>query len=236
MEGCVTLHTQKAVNVSTGETVYEELLVRKYRGVYGVSSIIGYAKRSGIEWAMDLDIAKEAFRYIGRNKDRGYAVGINMSDSTIQRQGIAKEVIELAKQFGVETKDFVVEISENTNFTKTAIKNIEMFKCNGVKTALDDFGAGRANIIQVADGMMDIIKIDRELIANLGDSSRIGRYIALEGIYNLCNKMKYKTIVEGVETNEELKQVVGLGFDVVQGFLFDIPKQISYEANDVKAV
>lgn len=235
MEKCVTLHTQRAVNIITRDTVYEELLVRKYKDICGVADIIGYAKRSGIEWAMDLDIAKEGFRYISCSR-YNYPIGINMSGSTIQRIGIANRVMELASEFGVKPSEYVIEVSEHTAFTPIAVKNIETFKSNGVKIALDDFGAGKANIVQVADGLMDIVKIDRELIVGIGTKEKEGRYIALEGIYNICERIKCDTIVEGIETEAELSEVSRIGFKVVQGFLFDIPKVVEYDMSNMRAV
>lgn len=226
----VGLHIQRVMDIVTRKWVYAEVLVRNYFGLKGASSIVNYGKAKEICKYIDMDIVKEAFKYISYLKEYGKfecAIGINLCATTISCEGISEAILKEAKHFDIDSEDYMIEVNESSVFDDNALKNISDFRSNGVKILLDDFGIGNSNIVPIVNGIVDIVKVDRTLIESVNTGSRKRK--ALECILEFCTKMGCDTIIEGVETDEELKTLRDIGFRNVQGYLLDMPKPIEYD-------
>jgi EAL domain-containing protein (putative c-di-GMP-specific phosphodiesterase class I) len=91
----------------------------------------------------------------------------------------------------------------------------------GVRLAIDDFGAGFSNLKYILELEPDIVKLDRELIANVAPKTRQAALCA--GIIELCHAMGAKVVAEGVETLDELRTLIDLRADYAQGYIFGRP-------------
>jgi EAL domain-containing protein (putative c-di-GMP-specific phosphodiesterase class I) len=91
----------------------------------------------------------------------------------------------------------------------------------GMKTTIDDFGAGYAGMNLLARFQPDIVKIDIDLIRDV-DILRV-KQIIVESIVELCLKLGIAPLAEGVETPAERDFLSSLGIDLMQGFLFARP-------------
>ncbi len=90
----------------------------------------------------------------------------------------------------------------------------------GVHLAMDDFGSGFASLGYLSRLPVDILKIDRSLVAELGKPHERG---LLKGVINLVHSLGLMTIAEGIETTEQLRLVAATGCDQGQGYLFTKP-------------
>jgi EAL domain-containing protein (putative c-di-GMP-specific phosphodiesterase class I) len=91
----------------------------------------------------------------------------------------------------------------------------------GISLAIDDLGAGYSNLKYIADLAPEVVKLDRQLIANLRGESRLQKLVA--ALVKLCDGMNAKVIVEGIETPGELRAVIDTGAHYGQGYLFARP-------------
>lgn len=91
----------------------------------------------------------------------------------------------------------------------------------GVMLAIDDLGAGYSNLKYISDLAPDLVKLDRELIADLRGGTR--QFRLLQAIVHLCHEMEAKVVAEGVETPVELALVRAADVDYAQGFLLARP-------------
>ena len=91
----------------------------------------------------------------------------------------------------------------------------------GIKTAIDDFGAGYAGLNLLARFQPDIVKIDIDLVR--GVDANLTKQIIIENIVSLCRKLGIVVVAEGVETASERNFLSGIGIDLMQGFLFARP-------------
>ena len=90
----------------------------------------------------------------------------------------------------------------------------------GVKIAIDDFGTGYANLPYLTALPLDVLKIDRELIAGL-DSER--NRIVVRSIIAMARDLGLDVCAEGVETEEQRAMVADWGCTTIQGFLIAPP-------------
>jgi EAL domain-containing protein (putative c-di-GMP-specific phosphodiesterase class I) len=91
----------------------------------------------------------------------------------------------------------------------------------GVHLALDDFGTGYSSLAHLQRTKVDIVKIDRSFVENIGRSDRDREIVA--AVTALSHALGMSVIGEGVETTHQLTALAGLECDQGQGFLLARP-------------
>ncbi len=91
----------------------------------------------------------------------------------------------------------------------------------GISLAVDDLGAGYSNLKYIADLAPEVVKLDRDLIANLRSQTRLHKLVT--AIVRLCEALGAKVVAEGIETLEEMSAVIDTGAHYGQGYLFARP-------------
>jgi EAL domain-containing protein (putative c-di-GMP-specific phosphodiesterase class I) len=91
----------------------------------------------------------------------------------------------------------------------------------GARIALDDFGTGYSSLGYVRRLPLDKIKIDRSFIADV-DIHKTSANI-VKSIIDLCRNLDIVGVVEGVETESQLRTITALGRDFIQGYLLSQP-------------
>jgi EAL domain-containing protein (putative c-di-GMP-specific phosphodiesterase class I) len=89
----------------------------------------------------------------------------------------------------------------------------------------DDFGAGQARLLELADVPPAYLKFDRSLIREI-HRAPAARVRLLEGLVKVAQELGIDIIAEGLEHREELELCRDLGFAWGQGFLFAVPKPL----------
>jgi EAL domain-containing protein (putative c-di-GMP-specific phosphodiesterase class I) len=98
---------------------------------------------------------------------------------------------------------------------------LERLKAIGVKLAIDDFGTGYSSLAYLKRLPVDILKVDRMFVDGLGKSAEDGAIV--EAIIGLATTLGLSSVAEGVETEQQLEALRGLGCDVAQGFYLAAP-------------
>ncbi len=116
----------------------------------------------------------------------------------------------------------VVEMTEQSElseqeFSKTKNRYNEL----NVKIAVDDYGTGYANVKNLLEYMPSFVKIDHSLINNIQNDKKKRHFV--REIIEFCHDNKIISLAEGVETSEELRTVIRLGIDLIQGFYTSNP-------------
>jgi len=126
----------------------------------------------------------------------------------------------------------IVEITERGLADQQAIDSLSMFRPRGVKIAIDDFGSGDANLVELSKLTADIIKLDKYFIDQLVENEPVPRF--LKGLVGFAHGMDMEIIAEGVETEFQADALKTLGVHKAQGYLFSRPlraaKFIEYAA------
>lgn len=129
----------------------------------------------------------------------------------------------LLQASGIAAHRLVIEIIESEVSDHAQLKRfISHFRELGCLIAIDDFGAGHSNFDRIWSLEPDIVKIDRRLIQDAGNSRRVERI--LTGIISLLHEAGSLVVVEGVETEHEALVAIGANADMLQGFYFAKPQ------------
>lgn len=133
---------------------------------------------------------------------------------------------ELADEWGISKERIILEITE-----ESAIHNCKLFKeavvyykKRGYKIAIDDFGAGYGGLKMLSVIEPDFVKIDRHFISNM-DKATV-KFNLVDSIASACHRIGIKVIAEGIEQEEELKVVMNMGIDLLQGYYLYKPSPI----------
>jgi EAL domain-containing protein (putative c-di-GMP-specific phosphodiesterase class I) len=99
---------------------------------------------------------------------------------------------------------------------KTA-RDLAPLRAAGIRIAVDDFGTGYTSLAYLTTLPLDMLKIDRGLIADIvgGERDRI----VVKAMIRLARELDLKVVVEGVESTGQLALLADWGCDLYQGFL-----------------
>lgn len=153
------------------------------------------------------------------------ALSINfMPNAVYEPRHCIRHTLWTADRCDFDIKNIIFEFTENENVRDIGhLKNIvETYREFGFRTAIDDFGAGYAGLNLLVDVVPDIIKIDRKLIIGI-DRHRVRQRI-VKNMIALCDDLGVQTVVEGVETADELDALRDFGVTLVQGYLLARPQ------------
>ncbi|WP_200759195.1 EAL domain-containing protein [Effusibacillus dendaii] len=132
-------------------------------------------------------------------------------------------IFEDVSKLEVPITQLVLEITEQTRIKNVAVlkRELDTLRKQGLKIALDDFGAGFSNFGLVEAFQPDYIKLDRSIISSLDHSDQSRR--VMEGMVAFAEKVKTILIAEGIEREEQRNILVELGVTYGQGFFLGYP-------------
>ena len=116
----------------------------------------------------------------------------------------------------------VVELTEQSEITDDELRRMkDTYERIGIETAVDDYGTGYSNVSNLLRYKPDYVKIDRALLSGIQDSRQKQHFV--KDIIEFSHDNGIKALAEGVETSEELRTVIELGADLVQGYYLAMP-------------
>ncbi|MBQ8947148.1 MAG: GNAT family N-acetyltransferase [Lachnospiraceae bacterium] len=209
---------QPIVDTSTGEIFGYEALMRADFGM-NVSpiTILDYATRENRLYDIEKLTFVNVMQFYADNRqlfgDR--KVFIN---SLPGYQMSAEDYDEFKERFkGLFSDRIVVEITENTEFKNQELEYLLKRSVeDSFELAIDDFGTGYSNTSSLLTYTPSYLKIDRLLISGIHEDTKKQHFV--KGIVEFAAANGVKTLAEGVETGAELRMVVDLGIDLIQGF------------------
>ncbi len=153
------------------------------------------------------------------------SVAINISVVQFYEPTFVSLVESLVEQFGIDASRLTFEVTEGmflNDFEKasqviTALRNL------GIQFSIDDFGTGYSSLSYLKNLPLNHLKIDRTFIKESKDQTG---WEIVNAIIGLANSLKLKVIAEGIETTDQLADLIERGCDEGQGYHFSRPKRI----------
>jgi diguanylate cyclase (GGDEF)-like protein len=153
-------------------------------------------------------------------------LSFNLSAHDIVSPDTISLLLRAIKEVGVDPARVTFELTETALMRDfdAAVAGIDRLRELGITIALDDFGMGYSSLSYLNRLPLDKVKVDRSFIADMDEDS--GSKI-ISAILGLCETLELECIVEGVETQRQLRQVRDLGCHMAQGYLFARPMSLS---------
>ena len=211
-------HFQPIVSAKDGEIYAYEALMRVDINPYiDPPTVIRYAALSDRLSDVEFETFMNVIDVVESRKDifdGSKKVFIN----SIPGQRIPEENLEdLKNRIKKLPSTVVIELTEQSELTDNELGRLsEIYADMGVDTALDDYGTGYSNITNLLRYMPRYVKIDRMLLSEIQNSPQKQHFV--KDIISFSHDNNIITLAEGVETSEELRTVIMLGVDLIQGF------------------
>lgn len=128
-----------------------------------------------------------------------------------------REYEKIRDGYGSLLKQLVIEVTEQTQLNDDALKVLlERSTMDSFGIAIDDFGSGYSNTSSLLRYLPNCVKIDRLLITNIHEEPKKQHFV--KSIIEFCHDNGILALAEGVETHSELKAVINMGVDLIQGY------------------
>ena len=152
-----------------------------------------------------------------------YKVNVNLSVVQLLRNDTVDRVQDALTQTGLNPQNLTLEVTESLAINDMARmkKILGQIKELGVRVALDDFGTGYSSLNHIREMPIDVIKIDRCFIEDLGKDEF--EYAFVRVVCELAQALNMNVCVEGVEYERQYEILKEMQIHMIQGFYFDKP-------------
>ncbi|MCC5797596.1 MAG: EAL domain-containing protein [Methylophaga sp.] len=222
------LHYQPQLCLDSGEYCAAEALVRWQHSKLGIlypDKFIPQLESMGKIVQLGDWVLAEAMRQLAIWQLQGndMKIAVNVAAKQFESGNLVSKIRKLVELTGCNVKQLELEVTETMAMknTEATMQQMHELKELGITIAIDDFGTGYSSMEYLLDFPCDIIKIDKRF--SLGDEGNIKSAAIIKSIVAFCNAIGIRSLLEGVETADQLKQTKNLGVDIAQGFYLSKP-------------
>ncbi len=225
------LYYQPIINLEENVLVGHEALVRwnhPERGLLLPNDFIPLAEETGLIVALGRWVLQEAcqqarFWQLQHPQADGMRISVNIAAKQFQHVDLVEDVSAALKEAGLDPKCLVLEITESmlVHNIEVIIARMWELKELGVAFAIDDFGTGYSSLSYLKNFPIDILKLDKSFVDDVGNPSENGALA--ETIVMLGKNLNLQTIAEGIEQTGQVDALRAFGCQFGQGFYLAQP-------------
>lgn len=209
--------------------VAAEALIRLFDPEYGFippEPMIALAEREGYILRIGKIVFTEVCRFFTENRLDQLGIEyieVNLSAVQCMQNRLVEEFLAIMRKFNLPAEAINFEITETAAMISNAavMKNISHFELHGVSLSLDDYGTGFSNISYLYNLPFMLMKIDKSLLWSADENEKAD--ITLRNTFRMAQKLHMKVVMEGVETEEQVRKLLDLNCDYFQGYYFAKP-------------
>lgn len=206
-----------------------EALIRWKHPEFGMISpgeFIPLFEEHGLIQKLDRYVWREAAAQIADWKARfgvSVPVSVNVSRIDIFDPLLEGVLLDLIGEFGLEPQEFLLEITESayTDDSQQIIDTVHRLRADGFRVEMDDFGSGYSSLNMLTALPIDALKLDMKFIRGICSDAKNARMVEI--MIEIAEFLKVPVIAEGVETQEQVDLLKGMGCDIIQGYFFSRP-------------
>ena len=224
------LYYQPVVTVSNGVIHGFEALVRWNHPKLGLlqpADFIPLAEDSGLIVPLGEQLLRRACAQLAiwqdRTPDRELSVSVNLSGLQLALPDLATTVASALLESSADPRGLDLEITETVLLSDVdaAAGTLDGLKKLGVNLVMDDFGTGYSSLSYLCRFPIDVVKVDRSFVSQIGTQSRDASMVSV--VVGMAQTLRIDVVAEGVETDEQLDALRDLDCLYAQGYLFSKP-------------
>lgn len=152
-----------------------------------------------------------------------FRIAINLSPRQFFNPNLEDVISRVLQTANLDPHWLELEITESVLMLNVndAASRLNRLRRLGVRIAVDDFGTGYSSLSYLKKLPIDVLKIDRSFISDLGqcpDNSAI-----VQAIICMAQQLRLEVVAEGVETGAQAGFLAGCGCSDLQGYYFGRP-------------
>ena len=227
----IQIYLQPVIRTISGTLCSAEALSRWIDPVYGLLSpadFIPALEESRQIQKLDLYVLEEICKTYRSRVDKGLPVipiSFNLSRIDFYSGSIFEEVDAIVRKYQVPHHMIHVEITESV-FVKDGVSistQIDKFRDAGFEMWMDDFGSGYSSLNVLKDYHFDEIKIDMAFLSSFTQKAKD----IIKSTVRMAKDIGIHTLVEGVETEEQMRFIRSIGCEKIQGWYYGRPMPLS---------
>jgi EAL domain-containing protein (putative c-di-GMP-specific phosphodiesterase class I)/GGDEF domain-containing protein len=219
---------QPRIDMSTRDCVSAEVLMRWSHprlGPVPPGEFIPIIEQTTLARDTTHWVLENAIRQLGHwhAGGRRLSLSVNLSAANLEETDLVQRIQLLLLKHRVPPDCLELELTESAVMRdgERAMWQLGALRSAGIKLAIDDFGTGQSSLSYLQKLPMNVVKIDRSFIKQLGEGARPRSLVS--SMITLSHELDYRVVGEGVET-AEIADILGrLGCDEAQGYLFAKP-------------
>lgn len=216
---------EDVIRIVDGETsiCYREMLFRFPEGQHPlmeIQELILALERNNNIHLIDLLMLRKALAILSEGDRPLVQVGANLSAQTVQNSLHREAILSLLREAPVKVRQLLIlEVTETAIIGGPELWKGFLLELGdlGVKVSIDDFGSGYASLSHLFEFHADFIKVDMKytrMVPNHEVTSMVKFLLSFE------SNSATRVIMEGIETEEQLRHWQGVGVSHFQGYLF----------------
>ena len=221
---------QPKINLASGTLHGFEALVRwehPERGLVSPAEFVPLAEESDLIVRIGRWVLEESCRCarVWQNLygAQAPAVGVNLSAKQFRHPKLAELVGAVLEETGLDPDALLLEITESAVMEDAELSEATLRELNGlgVRVAIDDFGTGYSSLAYLQRFPLDMLKIDRSFVNEIGEDPKATAIIGT--VCALGQSLEMQVLAEGIETAGQLERLRALGCELGQGYYFSRP-------------
>jgi EAL domain-containing protein (putative c-di-GMP-specific phosphodiesterase class I) len=194
-------------------------------GIVHPDRFIPLAEKLGLIRSLTLWALDAALGQCRAWTDKGLAVGVavNLSTSDLDDPRFVENVTQALETRAVDASQLTLEITEGQVMAnpERALQAMKGLRSLGVGLSVDDFGIGHSSLAYIRELPATEVKIDRSFCMDLDAKNMV----IVRSAISMAHELGLGVIAEGVESEETLNLLAGLGCDYAQGYFIGAPQQ-----------
>lgn len=222
------LHFQPKVHLLTGKIEGVEALARWKHpslGPIAPDVFISLAERAGLIRPLTRRVLEMAARQAARWQEAGLElrVAVNLSARNLHDPELESTITSLMRRWKLAPDRLELELTESAVMEDPGRAEAVLTRLHalGVHIAIDDFGTGYSSLGYLKRLPVDVIKIDRSFVMDMGKD--VSAYQIVKATVGLGRDLGLTTVAEGVENQGDWNRLVSLGCDLAQGYYLTPP-------------
>ena len=224
-------YLQPQVHEKTGQVVGAEALCRwMHKGsLIGPGRFIPTLEKTGTIFEVDCIVWEKACRWLQSLKERGLPqmpISVNVSRIDFFYTDIGQHFIDLVKKYDVDPALLGIEITESAfaDNTELLMEAVEKLHAAGFHIMMDDFGSGYSSLSMLHSMNLDVLKTDVRFMSR--DKADVKAFSIVESVVSMAHMIGMIVITEGIETESQRMNLIAMGENYAQGFLFYRPMPV----------
>jgi EAL domain-containing protein (putative c-di-GMP-specific phosphodiesterase class I) len=217
--------------VADGTLVGAEVLVRWERPGHGLvrpGEFICIAEKTGLLVEIDRWVMRASLQQLGQwvtsgQWQAGWRLAVNQNVIDLQQPNMVEDLQSLLKLHQVAADALELEITEDALMEPTPVQlsHLQQLRQMGITLAIDDFGTGYSSLAYLRQLPVSVIKIDQQFVSSM--LTQNSDAVLVRTIIEMAHNLGHTVVAEGIESVEQQAQLMQMGAEHGQGYLFGYP-------------